>query len=90
MDIRLIILLLGVLAGGSLILFEKIKGKKIILRYRWEFYSSIFFTVLMLVSLIQSFLESGLTIISFIFMAFFIIGVIMVVKAKQKLIEPES
>ncbi len=90
MDIRLIILLLGVLAGGSLILIEKIKGKKIILRDRREFYSSIFFTVLMLVSLIQSFLESGLTLISFIFMAFFIIGVIMVVKAKQKLIEPES
>jgi len=90
LDIRLIILLLGVLAGGSLILFEKIKGKKIILRDRREFYSSIFFTVLMLVSLIQSFLESGLTLISFIFMAFFIIGVIMVVKAKQKLIEPES
>jgi len=90
LDIRLIILLLGVLAGGSLILIEKIKGKKIILRDRREFYSSIFFTVLMLVSLIQSFLESGLTLISFIFMAFFIIGVIMVVKAKQKLIEPES
>ncbi len=36
MDIRLIILLSGVLVGGSLIIFEKIKGEKLIYRDRWD------------------------------------------------------
>ncbi|ACB83865.1 hypothetical protein [Natranaerobius thermophilus] len=84
MDIRLIILLLGVLSGGSLIIFEKIKGKKLISRDRWELYSSIFFTVLMFISSIKSFFESG-ALISLVFVGFFIAGIIMVVKAKQKL-----
>lgn len=90
MDIRLIIMLLGVLAGGSLIIFEKIKSKKIISRDHWEFYSSIFFTVLMFVSSIQSFIESGVTFVSLVFMSFFIAGIIMVFKATQKLTTQES
>jgi len=90
LDIRLIILLLGVLAGGSFIIFEKIKGKKLISRDRREFYSSIFFTVLMFVSSIHSFSESGVALVSLVFVGFLIAGIIMVVKAKQKLIEQES
>jgi len=90
LDIRLIILLLGVLVGGSLMLFEKIKGEKLIYRDRWDFYSSIYFTVLMFVSSIQSFFESEVALVSLVFVGFFIAGIIMVVKAQQKLIEQES
>ncbi len=93
MDFRLIILLLlllFVLVGGSLIIFEKIKGKKLISRDRWEFYSSIFSTVLMFVVSIHSFSESGVTLFSLVFVGLLIAGIIMVVKAKQKLIEQES
>lgn len=90
MDIRLIIMCLGIVAGGSLIILEKIKGKTIISRDRWEFYSSIFYTVLMFVSSIHSFFESGVALVSFVFVGFLIAGIIMVVKAKQKLKEQES
>ena len=79
-------MLLGVLAGGSLIIFEKVKGKKIISKDLAEYYSSIFFTVLMFVSSIHSFYESGATLISLVFAGFFIAGIIMVGKSRGRIV----